>query len=84
MRYPHSRWRLHVGTLLLLLSNVLLQAKEEGTVSTDKLCYHFDEDIVITFHANDPGDDDWVGIYPFSTTDGDAEPSMWVSSARQV
>jgi hypothetical protein len=84
MRSSHSGWRPLAGTLLLLLADKLLPAMGAGTVSTAKSCYHLDEDIVLTFYNDDPGDDDWVGIYPFNTASGDEEPSMWVSRIGSV
>jgi hypothetical protein len=84
MTSSNSRWRPLAGTLLLLLADKLLPAMGDGTVSTDKSCYHLDEDIVLSFHNDDPGEDDWVGIYPFNTASGDEEPSMWVRRIRSV
>jgi hypothetical protein len=78
MRHSHSRQRPLAGTLALLLAGKLHQAIGDVSVATDKLCYHLDEDIVISFSTDDPGEDDWVGIYPFNTVSGSDEPSMWV------
>ncbi|CAB9503287.1 c peroxidase, mitochondrial [Seminavis robusta] len=55
-----------------------VQVSAEGSVDTDKACYLLGESIMIKFQTDDPEEDDWVGIYHFDASNGDAEPSMWL------
>ena len=64
---------------LLLFTCLLSNVEADGIVSTNKACYEYDEEILVTFHIDNPGEDDWIGIYPDGMVNGDLEPSMWVS-----
>ena len=55
-----------------------------GEVWPDKTCYNYDEEIIITFEIDDPGTDDWIGIYPADLVSGELEPSMWVSRSKII
>lgn len=72
------------GLLIVsFLMGILGQAQASGgVVSAEKECYEYDEPIVISFEIEEPGTDDWVGIYPDDMVNGDVEPSMWVSSSK--
>ena len=73
-----------VAIVSLLLATFLGSANAYGgEVSTNKFCYEFDEDIIIAFEIDDPGTDDWIGIYPADMVSGELEPSMWVSHSER-
>jgi hypothetical protein len=55
-----------------------------GKVSVNKECYEYDEEIIISFEIDDPGTDDWIGIYPADNVTGDWEPLMWVRKIGSV
>ena len=66
---------------LLSIGNLLGQAGANGdSVSANRECYEYDEEIVLTFDIEEPGTDDWIGIYPDGMVNGGVEPSMWVSA----
>lgn len=81
MHGSSQRHRSSQAIVSLLLATIIGQANAYGggEVSANKECYDYDEEIVITFEIDDPGTDDWIGIYPADMVHGDLEPSMWVS-----
>jgi hypothetical protein len=52
----------------------------QNLVSVENTCFHYGEDIVVSFANTHPRIDDWVGIYPSSISDAHLQDdySLWL------